>query len=129
MNDNVNHPKHYADIVPGLECIEITRHLNFMRGNAVKYLWRAGHKYDKIEDLKKSLWYLRCEQEYNKKHKVKLLFSRLFRHRFEIEKLSLIVENLEYSKAFIIIEIISYYDIGDILPLIENYIENGAKDE
>ena len=59
--DNVNHPKHYAETVPGIECIQVTRHFNFNRGNAIKYIWRAGYKSDEIEDLKKAIWYLNDE--------------------------------------------------------------------
>lgn len=61
MSDNVNHPKHYAETVPGIECIEVTQHFNFNRGNAIKYIWRAGHKNDEIEDLKKAIQYLNFE--------------------------------------------------------------------
>ena len=60
--DAVNHPKHYAGYPATVECIDITRHLSFDLGNAVKYVWRAGKKGDKakaIEDLKKAKWYLR----------------------------------------------------------------------
>lgn len=62
MSDNINHPPHYAGIDVTIECIDLTRHLNFQLGNAVKYLWRAGKKGGKeqeIEDLKKATWYLR----------------------------------------------------------------------
>jgi len=62
-NDPVNHPPHYASAVPGIECIEVTRHFNFNRGNAIKYIWRAGSK-DKqkeIEDLRKAMWYIEDE--------------------------------------------------------------------
>ena len=59
--DNVNHPVHYSETVPGIECIEVTRHFNFNRGNAIKYIWRAGYKSDEIEDLKKAVWYLNDE--------------------------------------------------------------------
>ena len=59
--DNVNHPVHYAETVPGIECIEVTRNFNFNRGNAIKYIWRAGYKSDEIEDLKKAIWYLNDE--------------------------------------------------------------------
>lgn len=58
MNDPVNHPKHYTEHPSGVECIQITEHMNFCRGNAVKYIWRAGEKGDEIEDLKKARWYL-----------------------------------------------------------------------
>jgi hypothetical protein len=61
MADNVKHPAHYADTVPGIECIQVTRWMNFCRGNAIKYIWRAGHKNDEIEDLKKAIQYLEFE--------------------------------------------------------------------
>lgn len=57
-HDVVNHPKHYTDHPSGIECIQITEHMNFCLGNAVKYIWRADLKYDAIEDLKKARWYL-----------------------------------------------------------------------
>lgn len=44
MNDIVNHQKHYTDHPSGIECIQITRHMNFNRGNAMKYILRAGQK-------------------------------------------------------------------------------------
>lgn len=85
--DMVNHPPHYNNHPSGIECIQITRHMNFNIGNAVKYLWRAGLKADPpplydgkimlpthvkeelyfgdkkkhIEDLKKSVWYINDE--------------------------------------------------------------------
>jgi len=61
MPDPINHPPHYRGHPSGVECIEITEHLNFCRGNAMKYIWRAGGKGDKgneIEDLQKARWYL-----------------------------------------------------------------------
>ena len=57
MNDPVNHPKHYTEHPSGVECIEITEHMNFCVGNAIKYLWRAGLKGDQVEDLRKTRWY------------------------------------------------------------------------
>jgi hypothetical protein len=35
--------------------------MNFNIGNVVKYLWRADHKGDRQEQLKKAHWYLRDE--------------------------------------------------------------------
>lgn len=58
MNDNVNHPKHYTAHPSGVECIEVTEHMNFCVGNAIKYLWRAGLKGEQIEDLRKARWYI-----------------------------------------------------------------------
>ena len=63
MTDNVNHPSHYESVVNGIECIDVTENFNFNRGNAIKYIWRAGHK-DKskeIEDLRKAAWYINRE--------------------------------------------------------------------
>ncbi len=60
--DNVNHPKHYTSHPSGVECITITEHMSFLRGNALKYLWRADEK-NGLEDLKKAAWYLNREIE------------------------------------------------------------------
>ena len=59
--DNVKHPTHYTAHPSGVECIEITQHMNFCRGNAMKYIWRAGQKNDEIEDLRKAVEYLMIE--------------------------------------------------------------------
>lgn len=66
--DNVNHPPHYTWLKDkcGIEVIDITRHMDFCLGNAIKYILRAGHKQDasltdnqkEIEDLKKAIWYI-----------------------------------------------------------------------
>ena len=66
--DKVNSPSHYNWLkkLAGVEVIDITRHLDFDLGNAVKYILRAGRKteegYDNktktIEDLKKAIWYI-----------------------------------------------------------------------
>jgi hypothetical protein len=60
MSDPIN-PNHYKSHPSGIECIQITEHLNFCRGNAIKYLWRAGEKGDVIEDLRKAKWYVERE--------------------------------------------------------------------
>lgn len=61
MNDNVNHPRHYTKHPSGVECIQITEHMSFNLGNAVKYIWRADLKGNQIEDLKKAVWYINRE--------------------------------------------------------------------
>lgn len=64
QHDPVNHPSHYTEHASGVECIQITEHMNFCLGNAVKYIWRAGLKNDNaIEDLKKARWYVDRELE------------------------------------------------------------------
>lgn len=61
VHDPVNHPQHYTSHPSGVECITITRHMNFNLGNALKYIWRAGQKGNAVEDLKKAQWYLADE--------------------------------------------------------------------
>lgn len=56
-DDPIN-PSHYRKHPSGIECIEVTRHMNFNVGNAIKYLWRYQDKGDAIENLKKAQWYL-----------------------------------------------------------------------
>ena len=83
-SDNVNHPPHYTWLkeLCGIEVIDITRHMNFCLGNAIKYILRAGHKKDssltdtdkQVEDLNKAIWYIKDEikriTEFNDKTKV-----------------------------------------------------------
>lgn len=66
LSDNVNHPAHYAEgWSNGAEVIDITENLNFNRGNAIKYIARAGKKNpdSEVEDLEKAQWYLSRELE------------------------------------------------------------------
>lgn len=60
-NDPVNHPSHYTAYP--VEVIELTEWMNFCRGNAVKYIARAGikSKEHEIEDLEKAAWYINRE--------------------------------------------------------------------
>ena len=67
MTDAVNHPKHYMAHPSGIECIQVTEHMNFNVGNAVKYLWRADEKANALEDLKKAAWYINREIERREK--------------------------------------------------------------
>ena len=63
MYDRVNHPGHYTGFSHGAEVIDITENLNFNRGNAIKYLARAGRKdsASELEDLMKARWYVNRE--------------------------------------------------------------------
>lgn len=60
--DPVSAPAHYTQY-PGIEVIQLTEHLNFCRGNAVKYIARAGSKdtAKEVEDLRKAIWYIERE--------------------------------------------------------------------
>jgi Protein of unknwon function (DUF3310) len=59
--DPVNHPPHYTSHPSGVECIQVTEHMGFNLGNAMKYIWRADLKNDAIEDLNKAAWYIERE--------------------------------------------------------------------
>jgi hypothetical protein len=60
-SDPVNHPAHYK--VGGIETIDFieAKKLGYNLGNVVKYLTRADHKGNKLEDLRKAQWYLTRE--------------------------------------------------------------------
>ena len=62
-DDPVNNPKHYTTHPSGIECIQITEHMSFNLGNALKYIWRCDEKLDAIEDLKKARFYIDREIE------------------------------------------------------------------
>lgn len=64
MREAVDHPDHYNSHPSGIECIDVVEHLTFNVGNAIKYLWRAGLKGAKLEDLRKANWYI--EREINR---------------------------------------------------------------
>ena len=59
--DPVNHPKHYT--AGGIETIDFieAKRLGYNLGNVVKYITRAGHKGNQLEDLRKAQWYLTRE--------------------------------------------------------------------
>lgn len=64
-NANVNHPSHYtAGNIEVIDFIE-DKKLGYHRGNAIKYICRAGlkDKNKEIEDLKKAEWYIKREIE------------------------------------------------------------------
>ena len=47
--------------------------LNFHLGNVIKYVCRAGHKYDDIDDLEKAIHYLQNEVEFRTSQRVQEL--------------------------------------------------------
>lgn len=61
--DSVEHPSYYNQ--GKIECVDfiLDQKLNFCRGNAVKYIIRAGAKdpEKEIEDLEKAIFYLNLE--------------------------------------------------------------------
>ena len=62
---NINHPSHYnTGSIEVIDAIESWQ-LNFSRGNAIKYIARAGRKdgETEIDDLRKAQWYIQREIE------------------------------------------------------------------
>lgn len=62
-NSKINHPPHYT--AAGVECIEAIEaalgkeaFIDFCRGQAIKYLWRARLKDTLQENLQKAQWYI-----------------------------------------------------------------------
>ena len=67
IRGSINHPAHYQ-LDNGMEAIDVIRgvlgdkgYKDFCRGNALKYLCRAGKKGLITDDLKKAAWYLDAE--------------------------------------------------------------------
>jgi hypothetical protein len=56
--DPINSPTHYK--IGGIETIDFieAKNLDYNLGNVVKYITRADHKGNKLEDLRKAQWYL-----------------------------------------------------------------------
>ena len=64
--EDATNPSYYKDRYE-IEPWRILRHMGFLRGNAMKYIWRAGEKgssSDEILDLRKAIWYLNKEVEH-----------------------------------------------------------------
>ena len=63
MSDAVNHPAHYGGESNPYEAIRVIEawKLGFCLGNCVKYIARADHKGNRLEDLRKAAWYLERE--------------------------------------------------------------------
>ncbi len=60
--DMVDNPPHYNN--GGIECIEAIEamlskdeYIGYLRGNALKYMWRFRYKSKPFEDLRKARWY------------------------------------------------------------------------
>ena len=56
----IDHPSHYNMGIEAIDYIE-SHDMNFNIGNVIKYVTRAKHKNNELEDLKKSLRYLQRE--------------------------------------------------------------------
>jgi len=65
--------------------------LNFHLGNVIKYVCRAGHKFDDIDDLEKAIHYLQNEVEFRTSQRVQELVQCEELQKSQIE---------EYAKEF-----------------------------
>jgi hypothetical protein len=65
--------------------------LNFHLGNVIKYVTRAGHKFDDIDDLEKAIHYLQNEVEFRTSQRVQELVQRERLQDAQVE---------EYAKEF-----------------------------
>lgn len=61
--DDVNYPQHYNE--GGIEAIDAIKasmssleFKGYLKGNALKYMWRYTYKDKPVEDLRKAKWYL-----------------------------------------------------------------------
>ena len=61
--DDVNYPQHYNE--GGIEAIDAIKasmssleFKGYLKGNALKYMWRYTYKDNPVEDLRKAKWYL-----------------------------------------------------------------------
>lgn len=141
MEENVNHPSHYAWLKEtcGVEAIDIARHMNFDLGNAVKYILRAGKKClnkdsraAKIEDLQKAIWYIndeidrftekqpelrpKKEEVVLKKPDTKITFNSPLRSDSDDSKFRM--NNKEYKKNF---SLVVYRGLSDYVSLSKVY--------
>jgi len=69
MNEAVYHPSHYME--GAIECIDAIEasmtpvaFKGFLKGNAMKYLWRYEKKGNANQDLQKAIFYLSKLEEY-----------------------------------------------------------------
>lgn len=60
--ERVNHPRHYNH-VPGIECLDVIQHFDFVDGCIIKYVWRAPTKSreEALVDYRKALFYLQYQ--------------------------------------------------------------------
>ena len=108
--DNVNQPKHYTSHPSGVECINIAEMLPFNLGSALKYIWRSDLKWDKQEDTKKAIFYLRRQAALRKEPTYT---------SFELNKLNVYLQKLKEidNTLWHTADVIIHGDAGNWLSL------------
>lgn len=98
--DPVDRPRHYVEQAATIEPIEVLRFAPFDLGNALKYMIRAGHKENELQDLKKAEWYLECASETSQNDHVN--YSDFFKHYgFILQKFNGIPSDLMENCSYI----------------------------
>lgn len=127
MTDPVKHPAHYT-AYKGLEIIDLTKHLSYCDGNAVKYIARAGLKdpETEVQDLEKALQYIEwvCEDP--------SLVVEYVGHPIVRNTVSILVPQLMWMRARVVMSIVegNHYSAGDLLRIeIKHFKEFRTKEK
>lgn len=116
---DINHPKHYANgMKVDVECIMYTCNLDFVLGNAFKYIWRSGEKLTEAmdKDLLKAKWYL----DYAIKQRSRYTRERCTtRHLIPFLPKSMLLE-WKYN----ILACILSYDLSEAMTLLVNGMDS-----
>lgn len=133
LEDEVNIPTHYRSHPSGIQAVEVTRHLDFDLGNAVKYLMRYLNKGTPRKDLMKAKWYIEDYLKY-KVDANNITFMDYSEIPFHcLEDLTKIIENEEDSVIAMVLSeirsividsaIVSPEQLKDTLALLDKKIE------
>lgn len=71
-HDPVNKPAHYTTHPSNVECVEITEHLPYCLGAAIKYIFRGGNKdiAPILQDLEKARWYIQRQMNWEEREEI-----------------------------------------------------------
>ena len=94
LSSAVNHPQHYNASPSGIEAIDVLEHMNFNLGNAMKYIWRAGHKGNLLQDLEKAKWCL--DREIKRLTKAKSLEEEVIKLKIDPQDLCYPAESINH---------------------------------
>lgn len=121
MSDLVSHPPHYTKWP--VEVIEITRHLGFDTGNAVKYILRHNDKDNPRQDIEKAIWYLKDVREEKGPTTDGIPFMALY----NLMKLLVADQKMEHPLNDLVVESLYSIAVGDIsraISLLEDYLDS-----
>ena len=58
----VHHPSHYNQLP--IECWDVIQYFDFLRGSAIKYIWRASEKNNPLDEMRDIDKAMECLQKY-----------------------------------------------------------------